>query len=158
MDTARLAEMMRATLSEDKTERDAAEEQLKQVKQHTHTMCFRWKCKNLFTGFSYLNRQNCFRSVHYKNKHRRNVHLSGYVFFIYLFDFHFFFSLWVCVSALGIECVWMNFNTQAETIFVERAACVIAKNDVQLLPSDNLKIHFNCVYSEQCPHINSMIR
>lgn len=36
MDTARLAEMMRATLSEDKTERDAAEEQLKQVKQHTH--------------------------------------------------------------------------------------------------------------------------
>lgn len=36
MDTARLAEMMRATLSEDKTERDAAEEQLKQVKQYTH--------------------------------------------------------------------------------------------------------------------------
>lgn len=98
MDTARLAEMMRATLSEDKTERDAAEEQLKQVKQHTHTMCFRWKCKNLFTGFSYLNRQNCFRSVHYKNKHRRNVHLSGYVF-LFIYSIFIFFSLWVC------ECV-----------------------------------------------------
>lgn len=44
METARLAEMMRATLSEDKNERDAAEEQLKQVKQYT--MCFRKKCKN----------------------------------------------------------------------------------------------------------------
>lgn len=36
MDTGRLAEMMRATLSEDKTERDAAEEQLKQVIYNTH--------------------------------------------------------------------------------------------------------------------------
>lgn len=36
MDTTRLAEMMRATLSEDKTERDSAEEQLKQVKQNAH--------------------------------------------------------------------------------------------------------------------------
>lgn len=44
MDSVRLAEMMRATLSEDKTERDAAEEQLKQVKQHT--MCFPKKCEN----------------------------------------------------------------------------------------------------------------
>lgn len=34
MDTARVAEMMRATLSEDKNERDAAEDQLKQVKQY----------------------------------------------------------------------------------------------------------------------------
>lgn len=35
MDTTRLAEMMRSTLSEDKTERDLAEEQLKQVKSYT---------------------------------------------------------------------------------------------------------------------------
>lgn len=45
MDTARLAEMLRATLSEDNIERVAAEEQLNQVKQHTHTMCFQRKCK-----------------------------------------------------------------------------------------------------------------
>lgn len=45
MDTARLAEMMRATLSEDKNERDAAEEQLKQVKQYT-PCAFGKKCEN----------------------------------------------------------------------------------------------------------------
>lgn len=39
MDARRLVEMMGATLSENKTERDAAEEQLKQVKQ-PHAMCF----------------------------------------------------------------------------------------------------------------------
>lgn len=36
MDAIRLAEMMRATLSENKSERDAAEEQLNQVKQPHH--------------------------------------------------------------------------------------------------------------------------
>lgn len=46
MDMAKLAEMMRATLSEDKTERDAAEEQLKQVKQYT-PCAFGKICKNL---------------------------------------------------------------------------------------------------------------
>lgn len=45
MDTERLAEMMRATLSEDKIERDAAEEQLNQVKQYT-PCAFAKICKN----------------------------------------------------------------------------------------------------------------
>lgn len=40
MDIRRLAEMMSATLSEDKNQRDAAEEQLKQVKHfRKHAMC-----------------------------------------------------------------------------------------------------------------------
>lgn len=39
MDARRLVEMMGATLSEIKSERDAAEEQLKQVKR-PHAMCF----------------------------------------------------------------------------------------------------------------------
>lgn len=40
MDVRRLAEMMSATLSEDKNQRDAAEEQLKQVNHfRQHTMC-----------------------------------------------------------------------------------------------------------------------
>lgn len=41
MDIRRLAEMMSATLSEDKNQRDAAEEQLKQVKLfRKHAMCY----------------------------------------------------------------------------------------------------------------------
>lgn len=39
MDIRRLAEMMSATLSEDKNQRDAAEEQLKQVKHFGNTPC-----------------------------------------------------------------------------------------------------------------------
>lgn len=48
MDTETLAKMMAATLSQDKTERETAEEQLNQVKQHT--MCF-WKEKKMQNSF-----------------------------------------------------------------------------------------------------------
>lgn len=56
MDIRRLADMMSATLSEDKNQRDAAEEQLKQVKLfRKHAMCY-WIFFLLKMGDS---RSNC---------------------------------------------------------------------------------------------------